>query len=347
MGGDELRLKGEEFLTSLNKGNIHNLYLFLGEEYLFEEALKRLKERVIGGEDLFNLCLFFGDELVLQDLIEAIETLPINAQRRVVFLKRIEFLTKDQIGALIRYLNKGIPKSTSLVLSGRLDRGGELYMLILKNGVVVDFWPPFHNEIPAYLDEITKKEGKRLDKDAVTILVDLKGDDLRGLLNEVEKLILYTGKRSIITLKDVLECSGEGGQCSVFDLLEAISERNEKKALQRLRYLLVEGEIPLRILSLLVQELRMIYKAKLLLDEEKDKEEIAHYLNITSKKRLTKILKATSIFDIKRLEEAFDYLLSIDKELKSQDKVFHSLILESLIFKLCGSREGIYPFSYP
>lgn len=340
-----MRLNGREFLSSLNKGETKGLYLFLGDPYLQDEAIKGLKERVLGEETFFNLNTFFGDELNLPDLVNAIETLPINAKKRLVFLKRVELLSKDRMDGIVRYLNTGIPPSTSLILCGeRIDRRCELYNLLLREGVVVDFWPPFPEELPSYLEDILKVDGKRLDEEGIATLIDLKRGDLMGLVNEVRKLSLYIGKRPIITKMDVLEGSGGICQYSIFDLLDAVDEKNLKKALKIVHFLLLFGEVPLRILNFLIQEFRAIYKAKLLLLEAKDKERLRESLGILSKKRFSKILSGTSSFELSELEDGFLSLLAADTELKTQDKMLHPLILELLVLKLCG---GGYQFSHP
>lgn len=340
-----MRLKGNELLSSFRKGEIHSLYLFLGEGHLQEEALKELMRVALGKETPLNFDIFFADEVKIQELIDAVETLPIDAQRRLVFLKRVELLPKREGESLVRYLKDGISPSASLVLCGqRLDRGGELYNVILKRGVVVDFWPPFDNEIPGYLKDIAKKKGKELDGDAAATLLELKGRDLNGLLNELEKLIIYTGERPIITSRDVLEGSSGWSESSIFDLLEAVGEKDIKGSLKRLHILLLGGEAPLRILGFLIQEFRLIYKTKLLIGEGKEKEEIREHLNILSKRRFAKILKATSVFGLPELESVLSSLLSADTELKSRDKVLHPLILELLLIRLCGTKGGHLSF---
>jgi DNA polymerase-3 subunit delta len=94
------------------------------------------------------------------------------------------------------------------------------------------------------------------------------GDELRGLQEELEKLLLYVGDRPSIRIQDVDLIFVDRGEGWVFDLTRSIGERNALDALAHLARLLGQGEHPLRLLGTIAAEVRKLLVARQLLDGE-------------------------------------------------------------------------------
>jgi DNA polymerase-3 subunit delta len=101
------------------------------------------------------------------------------------------------------------------------------------------------------------------DGDAQT-LVDTVGRDLRRLEAEIDKLVAYAGASGQITAADVRTVAAEGPAASVFELADAVGERDTPRALRLLRGMLQAGESPLMVHAMIARHVRALVGARAL-----------------------------------------------------------------------------------
>lgn len=93
-----------------------------------------------------------------------------------------------------------------------------------------------------WLIEHAAKEGVKVDADAARELVDALGADMMLVSNELEKLILFVGQKKRITIGDVETMILAAKQRSLYELTDAISEKDRVRALSVLDALLSSEE---------------------------------------------------------------------------------------------------------
>jgi len=257
-------MKYQQFLRELEAGRIASVYLFEGEEdYLKEEALKKLKERIIlpDYED-FNYEKLSALNASAIQTIESVSTLPFKGKYRLVVVDAVDKWSEKDQGILTSYLENPVKSSCLVCLTGKFDRRRKLYREFQKNGKIVSFYPLWDEEIIDWIQERIKKEGEEIDSEALFYLKERIGNNLQNLNQEIEKLIIFTHPAHLIKKEDVEKVVGEGKGPGVFDLMGAIREKDLASALLILSQLLERGKEPLRIHSLIVHEVRSLLRIK-------------------------------------------------------------------------------------
>ena len=103
---------------------------------------------------------------------------------------------------------------------------------------------------------------KTVDAEAGEMILARAGDDLRGLRQELDKLLLFVGDRPMIRAADVEAIVADRGEGWIFDLTRAIGDREAGAALAQLARLLAQGEHPLKILGTVAAEIRRLFSAR-------------------------------------------------------------------------------------
>ena len=318
-------MKYKQFIAELEAGKITSVYLFEGEEgYLKEEALKKLKKRIISPEyKEFNYERFSGANISASQIIESANTFPLQAKKRLVVVEEVDKLSDEDQRALGRYLDNPVG-TTCLVCTGeKLDKRKRLYKTFLEKGKVVSFYPLWEGEVMAWIKGKIEKEGKRISSQALLYFKDRVGNDLRELNNEIEKLVLYTHPKRVIEKEDVEEAVGEGKGMGVFDLTRAVREKALSRALFILCRLLEKGEEPLRIHSLVTREMRILLKIKEKEGKISSQEACSvifrpksyysqFYTNIAAE-----YIQAVRKFSLSQLVTAFKYLVETEASIKT------------------------------
>ncbi len=177
---------------------------------------------------------------------------------------------------LVSLLEQGLPEWGFLLLTAvQVDRRTRLYKRFEETGAALylglerDRYGKVSRE--SLLEFINQRLGqakKTVEPQAREMIVARAGDELRGLSQELEKLLVFVGARPVIRATDVEAIVADRGEAWIFDLTRAIGERDAGTALAQLSCLLGQGEHPLKILGTIAAEIRRLLSARQLLGSE-------------------------------------------------------------------------------
>ena len=87
-----------------------------------------------------------------------------------------------------------------------------------------------------------KGEGKRITDDAIRSLIEHTGSDMNSIKNEIDKLISYTVDREDVTVSDVEALCVGNSEGHIFEMIDAISRKQQDRALHLYHELLENRE---------------------------------------------------------------------------------------------------------
>ena len=202
----------------------------------------------------------------IHQAIEALLTFPFFGGEKLVWLKSATFLGDDPTGRaqavtdalekLAETLGGGLPESTRFLLSAvGVDKRRTFYKTLGKLGKIEVFdkvdagksgWEQDAAEI---VERAARERGLRLSGDALELFTLFTGGERRVIENEIEKLDLYLGpSRREVSAEDVRLLVPLSRAGIVFELGNALAERNLHRALALLDQLLFQGETAIGIL---------------------------------------------------------------------------------------------------
>lgn len=120
-----------------------------------------------------------------------------------------------------------------------------------------------------------KKEGKQTTESAIRYLLSKCGTDMENLQKEMEKLFCYTLDKDSIEIADIEEICTTQITNRIFEMVNAVAEKKQRKALELYYDLLALKEPPMRILYLLARQFRLLMEVKELAANGYGKKDIA------------------------------------------------------------------------
>lgn len=171
-------------------------------------------------------------------------------------------------------IEKGFPQGHTLLITAntKVPKNLKLYKAIAADGAIVDCSVPLgerradkdaqHAVLRQTMENMLKKAGKRLAPPLFQDLVDLTGFDLRVFIQNLEKLINYVGNREDITPEDIHALLRRTKSDPLFQLTNAVSDRNVKQALFYAHSLLSAQWHPLQLLAAVANQIRKLLVAK-------------------------------------------------------------------------------------
>ena len=239
--------------ADLKSGNFKQVYLLCGEEaYLKNRYKKRLREALVGTEDLMNFTSYTGKGIDVKQVIDQAETMPFFAERRLIQIEDSGFF-KNACPELAEYIPT-MPQETYMVfVESEVDKRGKLYKAVKVSGRIVELGRQDEKTLTAWILSQMKKEGKSIRRDALDLFLEKTGDDMENIANELEKLLCYTAGKDGVEYTDVEEICTVTTENKIFDMIRAVAEKRQKQAMDLYYDLLSLKEPPMRILFLIAR----------------------------------------------------------------------------------------------
>jgi DNA polymerase-3 subunit delta len=180
---------------------------------------------------------------------------------------------QDDCTAMQRAIEKGFPANNHLIITTEaVDKRRGLFKAVGRMGLIIDCSVPKgerradklaqQNILIEKMSAMLKASGKKMDKAAYGAMYELTGFDLRTFSNNLEKLINYVGDNDTITLDDVESVLRRTKKDPIFDLTNAICDRNFEQALFYLDSILTAGFHPLQVLAAITSQIRKLLLVK-------------------------------------------------------------------------------------
>jgi DNA polymerase-3 subunit delta len=313
--------KAPDLLTSITQGDLRPIYCLYGpERFLLDRCLDALREAVLGpgGDGAFQSDVFELGQTGIAPVLNAAQTLPMFAKRRLVIGHGLDQLKSEQLEPLSAYVRDPNP-STCLVLVGqKLDTRLRPFPALRKAGFLHEFERLRDQELVVWIRREATRRAISMDGDVAHTLAEVAGPDLGRVAQAIEQLALYAGTDGGKTIRreHVLDLIAETRERTVFELIKAIAAGDLPEALGRLRTMLRHREPPLRIQFMLARHLRQVWRAKELVQAGASRGDIASAIGI-SPYFLDDVLVPARRLSEAALRRSFQSLCRTDQALKS------------------------------
>lgn len=316
----------------IKNGEFSQFYLLYGEEdYLKRQYRDSLANALVQLDDQMNRSYFEGKNIVAEQVLELGETIPFFGERRLIILENSGYFKKTPED-LEKKLEAFPPSTYVLFVEKEVDKRSRLYKWIGKNGYASEMKTPDEKMLIRWVKSLCEKEHKQMGDPAIYYMVEHMGTDMLLLKNEMDKLFAYCLERDEIQISDIQQICVSQAEDKIFEMLDAIGSRNQKKALLLYHDLLALKEPAMRVLYMLTRHYHILTQISGLLGEGKDSKTIASVCRIPpfSVKKYTAQANAYSFESLKRIVEKCQETDQGIKTGRLQDTVGMELLIVEL-----------------
>lgn len=324
----------KSIIEDIKNQDYKKVYLFYGEEsYLKKQYRDKICQALHTDEDTMNFSRFEGKGLNEGEIIDLAETMPFFAERRIILLENTGFF-KNKAEKLADYI-ADLPSYICMIfVEDELDKRSRMYKAVQKAGRAVEFATQDANTLTRWVLGILKRENKRITKSDIELFFTKTGNDMGNIDKELEKLLCYTMGRDVVTAGDIEEICTAQIHNQIFDMVRAVSRRQQKKALELYYDLLSLKEPPMKILALIAREFNMMLQVKSLYMEGCDIRTIAARTGLRDF-AVKKYLPLMQQYSRQQLEEAMEDCIATEADVKT-GRLSDIMSVELLIVKYSG-----------
>lgn len=313
----------ERLYGAWDAGEFQPVYLFHGEEeYIKEETLKRLRSRVLpAGLEALNETVLEG-AVSMERIIEAAETMPVMAERKLVVVKDWAPLLsarskgEEENSKRLKEWIGDAPETTVLVFYVRGKANGNKSATKALKKYEELFSQLDDANLYRWIRQKVRASGAKIGPEACDALVFAAGRDLTRLLGEIGKLAAYAGRDGEITAQDVRGLVTPTTESTVFEMVDALTAGKYMQAETLLKTLLVMGEKRTRLLYMITRQIRLLYLTKEQLLAKKSQAEIQSALGL-SPYPARKLVDQARRMDGKTLRVAYEECVEAEYAVKS------------------------------
>lgn len=328
----------EQLATAFRHRNFKPLYFLYGEErFLAEELQTILLEHAIAPHERdFNLDIVYGSDVDASAVLGLCTSYPVMAERRLVIVRDFEKLKDNRL--FKEYAERPNPTAVvALVCGSKPNLSAHPYRALREHAVSMECKALYDNQMPGWLQKRAEAEGYQIAPEAVRMLAEFVGTNMRTGAEELEKLTTFTAGRETITADDVVHASGQTREFNVFELQKAIGEGRGRDAFRIAERMLQQagnarGEA-LMIVAVLTSYFTKLWKLT------------AAYGRVPERALAARIgvppffvkeyVASLRRYKLPSIEEAFSALLAADYELKGgagrDEKLVMSLMLRRVL----------------
>ncbi len=228
----------EEIISTLQKKIYHPVYFLMGEEtYFIDKISDYIADNVLtDAEKGFNQTVLYGKDLEPSTIIGNARRFPMMANHQVIIIREAQNIKK--IEELEPYVKNPLP-STILVINYKyktLDKRKTFPKLIDQKGVLFESKKIYDNQLPTWISTYLKTQNYSIAPQAAAMLSEYLGTDLSKVVNELDKLIISLPAGTQITPDHIERNIGISKEFNVFELQNALGERNLLKANRIINY---------------------------------------------------------------------------------------------------------------
>ncbi|MCK5171902.1 MAG: DNA polymerase III subunit delta [Planctomycetes bacterium] len=293
------------------------------------DSLLEPEQRAMG---LFNVDL---GEVSISQVFDELRTLPFLTDRRVVLVKDADKFVSENRELLERYFDNPSDTGTLVLAVGSWPARTKLAKKLGEVGKLISVEQPKPWQLPSRLRQYaTEGHGKNLSEDAARYLVEITGDNLSQLYNEIDKLALFAESEKTITVKHIEALTGNNRMFNVFAVIDSIVEGRVAKAVERLRKMFDEDKsAEFTVVGAFAFHFRRLFNAKAMLDKGARPAEVISKLRIWGNKE--GFLNQVRKMSLRQIGDNIQKLAITDYQIKT-GQAKSKVAIEQLVFRLAA-----------
>jgi DNA polymerase-3 subunit delta len=281
----------------------------------------------------FNYSRCKAEEINGATLVAQARSMPMMASRRLIVIDDAEKLKAADMAPLEAYIENPVPETCLVLIGSKFDLRKGLFAKANKKKFVHSADPLKENQISPFIRERAAARRIRLQSGTDSALSAAIGPDASALDDALERLGLFAGGEAVAP-EHVAEVVSSVRQNKVFDLTDALGNKDPARALALLEEFLRNREEPLRLLALVARHMRQLILARVHAGQNLPPAEMAGILGVPPFAVSRLLAQSRRFSSGLQLENALMRIARADMELKSSRRP-SGLILEDAIMDLC------------
>jgi len=283
-----------------------------------------------------NLKYFVEPEMDFQTFLDEMKQTSMFKEKKLAVLINV-FLNsefKKRFLEEVRSPTKiwwGTENIVLLYETGQIIETDPLFLFLKKSARLQEFKLLEGQKLKNWVKKEFDNYGIEISKEALEKLINFVGNDLWQMSNEIKKLVSYKLKPKDIGIsgKDIELLIKPKIETDIFQTIDAIAEKNKKRAFKFIKAHLEKGDSPFYLFSMINFQFRNLLIIKDLMEKNLSPYSLNHLHPYVIKKSISLLEK----FSFSELKKIYQKIFQLDLDVKT-GKIEPEMALDLLITEL-------------
>lgn len=297
----------------------NNLYLIVGEDQeLINFYLNKIMKEI--GLDEEKKINYDMNTSSISDILDEVSMISLFSSEKVVIGYNFDIgkINDNDRNYLIRYLNNNNSNDRYIILiAGKVDGRSKDYKIFKDKFKIIDLLQVDNGkDIYKYVEDYIKDRGYKIDKYNLDYLVELLGNDINNINNEIDKILLYLNDDKVISREVIDKLVSDNIDNIMYEFTNAVLDRDYENISKMYNDFKIENVGYDYLIGSLGNALRGALVIKILYNQGNSNNEIAKFIG---KKEfyVKKMIERLYNYTVDDLCMMIDKLGIIDREYKS------------------------------
>lgn len=194
---------------------------------------------------------------------------------------------------------------------GKVLKNDRLLSSFKKNAQVMEFAALTGEKLDTWIVAEFAAIGRKIDRVTARLLAQRAGDDLWNLNNEIQK-IGHSAAAGEITAGDIEKSAAAAGSANIFATVDAIAQRDKRRALELVKEHIAKGDHPLYLLTMIAGQFRNLLLIKSCAGERAATARLGIHPYV-----LSKGVAQAQRFNIEELKQIYGLICRTDIDIKT------------------------------
>ena len=308
-------MKIKEALRSISSRLSNPVFFLKGDDYFLQEFFIKKVSKQFFGNNKYSRTLMLPDDMKGKEIIERLITTDLFETNKLFIIRNAQRIVGKPSNDLLEICKN--PNSNHLLFLIIDDWFSKTSFISKIESFIepVDTQTPFDKDMKKWAKYLINEQNKSADYRVISYLIDIAGDSLVHLNNEINKICISIGKRKNIEVEDLEQFLGWRRERQLWEFLLALGNKNFEKSIEIGKSLIDKNIL---LLSLIIP-LTNLFQEMLFSKMKKDGTFSSHrgYIALPTSVK-SKIKYFSSNFSEEEIQIAIKLLYGIDKRQKSQ-----------------------------
>ncbi|MBC8213151.1 MAG: DNA polymerase III subunit delta [Candidatus Marinimicrobia bacterium] len=249
-----------QIIRRVHSNELASVYCIFGNDaFLQDYFINEVSNKFLNGKGV--KLHFTMDDDSESHLFGELATFSLFEEKRVFIIRQPKKISQRFRDELLEYLDN--PKSCNLLLliSEEFDLKNAFLRNLSNKSTLVNVRAPFENEFKQWVNYFASKRNIKIAPDALNLLLELHGDSIANVFNEMEKISLVIDENTIIDVATINKISGLQREYHLWQLQESMGKKDLNMSIRIFSSLNENGvKLPQIIIGLSNLYQQMIWK---------------------------------------------------------------------------------------
>ncbi|MEA1882788.1 MAG: DNA polymerase III subunit delta [Candidatus Marinimicrobia bacterium] len=220
-------------LQSLEGYDLRSVYFLMGEDQYLQQLFVERLIKVLFKDDPIQKMVLIPDEMSSKDIMDHLTAADLFSAKKLFLLRNPNALKGKARDEFLDYCQRPTDGHTLVIMHDEYGAKNKLLESLIDIVNPISCSTPFENEMIQWANTFFKDNGiNRVSNQIIKSLVEIAGDSLNHLKNEIDKIAISTESNDEVKLEDIEQFSGWKRKFRQFEFFNYLGQKKLKESLE-------------------------------------------------------------------------------------------------------------------